>query len=109
MQSVESSDGMLRKCSKRLRRKLRIVGTAIVQLAGSGGNGKLSSKVQKGQPMKFRTPYVVTFAVLMLAISTFAQEAYVYPGTGQTPEQMAKDKGDCATWAKQQTGFDPSQ
>ena len=40
---------------------------------------------------------------------SFGQEPVIFPAKGQTPEQMEKDKYDCYTWAKQQTGFDPMQ
>src|SRR5260370_21500838 len=33
--------------------------------------------------------------------------AYVYPQKGQTAAKQSRDTGDCQTWAKQQTGFDP--
>ena len=33
--------------------------------------------------------------------------AYVYPQKGQTAEKQSRDTGECQTWAKQQTGFDP--
>ena len=42
------------------------------------------------------------------ATSAFSQQ-YVYPKNNQTPEQTDKDKYDCYNWAKQQTGYDPSQ
>jgi hypothetical protein len=32
---------------------------------------------------------------------------YAYPAKGQTAEQQSRDSGECQTWAKQQTGFDP--
>ena len=44
----------------------------------------------------------------LLAGNAFAQQ-YVYPAKGQTQEQTDKDKYDCFNWAKQQTGYDPSQ
>ena len=33
----------------------------------------------------------------------------VYPKNGQTSEQQAADRYECHTWAKGQTGFDPTQ
>ena len=39
--------------------------------------------------------------------SVFAQNLIIYPAKGQSQEQMEKDKFDCYSWAKQQTGFDP--
>lgn len=51
------------------------------------------------------------FAVLILAIFSVshgqAQEIIVYPASGQSQDQMEKDKFECYGWAKGQTGFDP--
>ena|SRR5258708_2240703 len=44
----------------------------------------------------------------MVVGNTFAQQ-FVYPAKGQSAEQTDRDKYDCYSWAKQQTGFDPSQ
>jgi hypothetical protein len=35
-------------------------------------------------------------------------KVYVFPANSQTPDQQAKDSSDCYTWAKQQTGIDPT-
>lgn len=37
-----------------------------------------------------------------------AQELFVYPAKGQSPEQQEKDKFECYGWAKANTGFDPA-
>ena len=50
--------------------------------------------------------YVVT---LMTVPPVFSQEPFVYPDKGQSAEQQEKDKYECYTWAKGQTGFDPMQ
>lgn len=46
-----------------------------------------------------------------LLLSSFgaarAQEFVIYPAKGQSQEQMEKDKFECYTWAKGQSGFDP--
>jgi len=34
---------------------------------------------------------------------------YLYPKNGQTSEQQAQDRYECHSWAKSQTGFDPTQ
>jgi hypothetical protein len=34
---------------------------------------------------------------------------YVYPRNGQTPEQQSADRFECHSWARTQTGFDPTQ
>jgi hypothetical protein len=33
----------------------------------------------------------------------------IYPAKGQSPQQQEKDKYECYTWARNQTGFDPMQ
>ncbi len=43
------------------------------------------------------------------ASSALAQDLIIYPAKGQSQEQMEKEKFECYTWAKQQTGFDPMQ
>ena len=37
-----------------------------------------------------------------------AEQQYVYPRNGQTPEQQATDRYECHRWAVGQTGFDPT-
>jgi hypothetical protein len=46
-------------------------------------------------------------ALLVFNVPAFAQEPFVYPAKGQSPEKMATDKAQCQAWATQQTGFDP--
>ena len=50
---------------------------------------------------------------LLFRVSLFsyvqAQDLIVYPAQGQSNDQMEKDKFECYTWAKGQTGFDPMQ
>ena len=50
---------------------------------------------------------LVSFA--LLAGPVMAQELIIYPAKGQTQEQMEKDKFECYSWAKNETGFDPMQ
>src|SRR5436190_16755595 len=46
---------------------------------------------------------------LMLAIPAMAAaQPYVYPARGQNPQQQEFDRGQCYSWAVQQTGFDPA-
>jgi hypothetical protein len=40
--------------------------------------------------------------------AVMAQQQYVFPNKGQTPEQQKKDEYDCHLWAVQQTNFDPT-
>ena len=58
-----------------------------------------------------RTLYFFTALVLsaFFAGSVNAADFMVYPAQGQSEDQMEKDKFECYTWAKNQTGFDPMQ
>ena len=51
-----------------------------------------------------RLSAVLSFA---LAASAQAQQIFVYPDRGQSPQQQSDDKGQCYTWAVQQSNFDP--
>jgi len=42
-----------------------------------------------------------------LSTSLWADELTIYPREGQSPEQQDKDKSECYTWAKNDSGFDP--
>ncbi len=44
---------------------------------------------------------------LLIAGSAMAQELIIYPAQGQSQERLDKDKYECYTWAKGQSGFDP--
>jgi Family of unknown function (DUF6515) len=37
------------------------------------------------------------------------EDLFVYPQSGQSPDQEANDKYECHLWASTQTGFDPTQ
>jgi len=50
---------------------------------------------------------ILIISILMVGGVAFAQEVIIYPAKGQGPEQLEKDKYECYSWAKQQTGFDP--
>lgn len=52
---------------------------------------------------------VCSVSILLGVSLSQAQEAVIYPAKGQSQEQMEKDKYECYTWAKQQSGFDPMQ
>jgi len=51
---------------------------------------------------------VLLFAVFLVSFAQ-AQDFIVFPAQGQSEEQMEKDKFECYSWAKGQTGFDPMQ
>jgi hypothetical protein len=37
-----------------------------------------------------------------------ASQMYIYPSRGQSPQQEQNDRGQCYTWAVQQSGFNPA-
>ena len=47
------------------------------------------------------------FAAGLIYTPAAAQQIFVYPTRGQSPEQQNRDRYECHTWAMQQTGFDP--
>ena len=53
-----------------------------------------------------RTVASCLLTLLMLG-QAMAQELYIYPAKGQSAEQLDKDKYECYSWAKNDTGFDP--
>ena len=58
--------------------------------------------------MKTKSIFLVLMACLFFLTTTAgAQELMIYPAKGQSKDQMEKDKYECYTWAKGQTGFDP--
>ena len=56
-----------------------------------------------------RTCLLIGLVGMVLAVASTAggNDFYIYPKQGQSNEQMEKDKYDCHSWAKQQSGFDP--
>jgi len=53
------------------------------------------------------TAFVFGALALTLPAAGGAQP-YVYPARGQSPQQQEFDRGQCYSWAVQQTGFDPA-
>jgi predicted lipid-binding transport protein (Tim44 family) len=41
------------------------------------------------------------------ASAVLAQELFIYPDKGQSQRQQDKDKYECYSWAKSESGFDP--
>ena len=50
---------------------------------------------------------MVFLAAVFLDGTAMAQELVIYPAKGQSNEQIEKDKFECYSWAKGQSGFDP--
>jgi outer membrane lipoprotein SlyB len=58
--------------------------------------------------MNFKSFSMMLVALFMfMTTSAWTQDLIVYPAKGQSNDQMEKDKFECYTWAKGQTGFDP--
>jgi hypothetical protein len=51
---------------------------------------------------------VVSLGLTVIVTSAIGQTPIVYPAKKQTAEQQQKDAGECAAWAKQNTGVDPA-
>ncbi len=49
----------------------------------------------------------VSLFATLVAFPAFGQGIYVYPQKGQSPQQQARDEGECQSWARNQTGYDP--
>ena len=59
-------------------------------------------------PKRFAA-FLLVFGALVLAIPALAAaQPYVYPARGQSPQQQEFDRGQCYSWAVQQSGFDPA-
>jgi hypothetical protein len=58
---------------------------------------------------KLAVGFIILVVALMVTPPVFAQDPFIYPDKGQGAEQQEKDKFECYTWAKGQTGFDPMQ
>jgi hypothetical protein len=58
--------------------------------------------------MKFKlTFYLFMLVLCIVGQNALASDLTIYPAQGQSPEQLDKDKYECYSWAKKQTGFDP--
>ena len=54
-------------------------------------------------------PFLFVFGVVVFAVPALAPaQPYVYPARGQSAQQQEFDRGQCYSWAVQQTGFDPA-
>jgi hypothetical protein len=50
---------------------------------------------------------MLAMAVLSGCASSGQPDVAAYPTRGQSPEQQARDHGECQLWAKNQTNYDP--
>ena len=59
--------------------------------------------------MKLKWLIVAAAGAALGVASALAQQMYVYPAKGQSPQQQQKDEYECHAWAVQQTGYDPTR
>jgi predicted lipid-binding transport protein (Tim44 family) len=52
---------------------------------------------------------IILLFPVFIAGTAVAQDFMIYPAKGQSQDQMEKDKFECYSWAKGQTGFDPME
>jgi OmpA family protein len=50
---------------------------------------------------------LVTFLISLTAGTVLAQQLYIYPQRGQSPQQQQQDQAECNGWAMQQSGYNP--
>lgn len=76
----------------------------------SKSNKEKEEEMRRKREIKMRRTIIciltILFSILPL-LTAFAQDLIIYPAKGQSQEQMEKDKYECYSWAKGQTGFDP--
>ena len=56
---------------------------------------------------KHVSAFVAAMLVVSVPLPATSQQTFIYPSRGQSPQQEQFDKGQCYSWAVQQTGFDP--
>src|SRR5262249_8648004 len=62
-----------------------------------------------GDPVTREAALVLAVCLaIAIPVLALAQQPYVYPMKGQTPEQQNRDQQECAGWAVQQTGYPPA-
>jgi len=50
---------------------------------------------------------IASLFVALLSTSYVSADPIIFPAQGQSAEQQEKDKFECYSWAKKQSGFDP--
>src|SRR5262245_5883560 len=87
----------------------RFVGAAEGrQHRGSGGSPHLLAPLRENV-MGQLSRRVTAIAMLILTVPCLATaQVFIYPSRGQNTQQEQFDKGQCYSWAVQQSGFDPA-
>jgi hypothetical protein len=71
------------------------------------GDRQMTGNRLQQRHWKHALPILILAGLMMTAEPAAAQGPIIYPEKGQSQEQTEKDKSECYTWAKQQSGFDP--
>jgi len=71
--------------------------------------GNVGMLKRRKDNMKKKIAVTMISFLLAIPVGASSQDVFIYPTKGQSAEQQDKDKFECASWAKQQTGFDPMQ
>ncbi|MBT8366277.1 MAG: hypothetical protein KJP23_16385 [Deltaproteobacteria bacterium] len=67
-------------------------------------------QVERRIYMKHKFMSLVYFAFLIiLTTPVWSQDLMIYPAQGQSQDRMEKDKFECYSWAKRESGFDPME
>src|SRR6266446_7335861 len=94
-------------CRRRLAMAFAVFGLLFNPSRRSGDGDRL--RQQEGSMRRAWRATLVAFAALALSVpGVAAAQQYVYPERGQSPQQQEFDRGQCYSWAVQQTGFDPA-
>jgi hypothetical protein len=81
-----------------------------VVLRSGRGLDSVRTIIEESQHEESSIPLSFVFLLAdFVASNAMAQSTMIYPAKGQSQGQMDKDKSECYSWAKQQTGFDPMQ
>ncbi len=67
----------------------------------------MTTKTSGGYRTEIASFSIALFVALTVAGPTAAQ--YIYPQKGQDQAQQDRDRGECHTWATNQSGFDPTR
>jgi len=97
----------------------RLDQSPIAMMEGPRSNIELSFKTNPDTLSTEGRLQVKTLKIVLLAVAAtlaapacapaLAQQKFIYPAKGQTPEQQQKDEFECYQWAVQQTGYDPTK
>src|SRR5262247_187392 len=68
--------------------------------------------VESGKDQGMSQSKLLRLLIFVIVTSAIVEPAwaqsYVYPDRGQSPQQQEFDRGQCYSWAVQQSGFDPA-